>query len=109
MDDTRLFVEIMNGISDLNNNMATEVLAKVSQLDYLVEQFAARAELQNNVVKLGGFREVDQTGNVGVVELAHNLHLFENIGALRHSLAQVTLGTQNEKGEVDRGSQSYLL
>lgn len=62
--------------------MSTEVLAEVGQPDNLMEEFAARAELEHNVVILTGFGEVDEFDNIGMVELSHDLYFFEDVRSL---------------------------
>lgn len=50
-----------------------------------MEQLTARAELENDVVELRGFRKVDESDHVGMVQLAHNLDFFQYIGSLYKS------------------------
>jgi hypothetical protein len=59
-----------------------KILGEVGQADDLVEQLATRTQLENDVVVLLGFGEVDEFDNVGVIELAHNLDLLKDVGSL---------------------------
>jgi hypothetical protein len=48
-----------------------------------MEELATGAKLENDVVVLSGFGEVDKTDDVGVIQLPHDLNLFEDVGSLR--------------------------
>jgi hypothetical protein len=75
-------MQVFNGFGYLLNDVSAQILAEVGQSHDLVEELASGAELQNDVVVLSGFREIDQLDNIGVVEVAHNLNLLEDICAL---------------------------
>jgi len=47
-----------------------------------VEQFAARAQLEDDEVVLLRFAELNELHNVGMVKVAHDLNFFENVGSL---------------------------
>ena len=79
---TGLLVEILQRFGDLGDDVAREILAKVGEANNLVEKLATRAKLEDNVVVLPCLLELDELDNVGVVDLAHDLHLFENVGTL---------------------------
>ena len=66
--------------------MSTEVFAEVGQPNNLVEELAARAEFQNNIVVLARLGKVDQLDDVRVIYLSHDLHFFENVGSLERSV-----------------------
>lgn len=85
MHNTSFLMQVFQRLRHLHNHMSTQVLAKVRKTDNLMEELAAWAELQNDVVILSGFGEVDEADDVGVVELSHYLDLFENIRSLEHS------------------------
>ena len=82
MNHTSLLVQILQCFCDLRDDVAGQVFAEVRQTHDLVEKLATGAELENNEVILSGFREVDQLYNIGVVQLSHDLHLFQDVGAL---------------------------
>lgn len=62
--------------------MTAQVLAEVCQSDNLMEQLAARAELEDNVVVLPRLRKVIELDNIRMVELAHDLNLLEDVCSL---------------------------
>ena len=82
MYNSFVLMQVFQRVGDLNDDMSAEIFAEVSQADNLMEKLAARAELQNDVVVLAGFGEIDQLDDIRVVDLSHNLHFFENIGSL---------------------------
>lgn len=82
MHDTCLLVQILQRLGDLDNDVSREVLAEVGQANDLVEELATRTKFEDQVVVLPRFGEVDQFDDVGVVQLAHNLHLFEDVCSL---------------------------
>jgi hypothetical protein len=65
--------------------MTTEILTKVGQADDLVEEFSAWAELEDNVIVLARLRKLDQFDDIRVIDLAHNLDLFEDVRSLYSS------------------------
>ncbi len=77
-----VLVQVFHSIRDLRNDMSTEILAEVGQPDDLMEELAARAELQDNVVVLTRFGEVDEFDDIGMVQLSHDLNLLENVRSL---------------------------
>jgi hypothetical protein len=83
MNNTCFFVQILECLGDLNNDVSGEVLAKVCQTHDLMKQFAARAQFKDDEVVLPRFMEVDELDNVWMVELSHDLYLLENICALQ--------------------------
>ena len=48
-----------------------------------MEKLASGRKLKHNVVILSRFGEVDEADNVGMVELSHDLNLFEDICSLQ--------------------------
>jgi hypothetical protein len=82
MHDTSILVQVFQRLGDLHDDMSRQVLAKVGQANDLVKQFATGTELQDDVVVLAGFGEVDELDDIGVIELTHDLHLFEDVGSL---------------------------
>lgn len=77
-----VLVQVFHSFCHLRYYMPTEVLAEVGQPDNLMEELAAGAELEDDVVVLTGFGEVDEFDNVGMVELSHDLYLFEDVRSL---------------------------
>lgn len=75
-------MKIFNGFGDLLNDVSAEILTEVGQSHDLMEELASGAKLQDDVVILAGFGEIDQLDDVGVVEVAHNLDFFEDIRTL---------------------------
>lgn len=86
MNDTLLFVQVLQSLGDLDDDVTRKVLAKVRELHDLVEELAARCQLKDNVVVLLGFGEIEEADDVGVVEFAHNRDLFEDVCALHCGL-----------------------
>lgn len=82
VNDALLFMEVLEGLGHLDNDMSRKLFAKICETNNLVEQLTTRGELENNVVIRLGFRKVDELDDVGMIELAHNLHLFQNVCAL---------------------------
>lgn len=78
-------VKILDCLGNLNDDMSTKLLAEIGQSNNLVEQFASRTQLQHDVIILGRFGEVHELDDVGVIDLSHNLHFFEDVGSLRTS------------------------
>lgn len=79
MNNAANFVKILERLGNLNDDVPTQLLTKVCQPHYLMEQFASWAKFQDDVIVLAGFREVDQLHDMGVVNLPHDLNFFENI------------------------------
>lgn len=48
-----------------------------------MEELASRAELKDDIVVLARLGKIDKSDDVGVIQLAHDLHLFEDVGSLR--------------------------
>jgi hypothetical protein len=83
MDHASLFVEVLQGLRNLHNDVPREILAEVGQSDDLVEQLAAGRQLEDDVVVLPRLGKVDELDDVGVVELLHDLDFFQDVGPLR--------------------------
>ena len=99
MHDTSILVEIFQRIRYLYNDVSREVFTKVSQTDNLVEKLATRAQLEDDVVVLPGLGEVDQVDDIRVVELAHDLNFFEDVGSLVADDVSMPLLPDREVGE----------
>jgi hypothetical protein len=82
MYNTLFLVQILQSLGDLDNDVSRELFAKVGETDDLVEQLATGCQLENNVVVWLCLGKLDEFYNVGMVQLAHNLHLFEDIRSL---------------------------
>ena len=83
MHKTRRLVQVFDGLCHLENDMATQILAKVGQPHDLVEEFPPGTQLEDDIVVLACFGEINQFDDVGVFNLPHDLDLFEDIGTLR--------------------------
>ena len=62
--------------------MTTQILTEIRQANNLVKELATRAEFQNDVIILSGFGEVDELHDVGMIDLPHYLHLFQDVCSL---------------------------
>lgn len=82
MHDASDLVEVLQGPGDLDDDVPRQVLAEVGEPDDLVEQLAARCQLEDDVVVLFRFGKVDEVDDVGVFQLAHDLNLLQNIRSL---------------------------
>lgn len=80
---TPLLVQVLERLGDLHDHMPRQLLAKIGEPHDLVEELAAGGQLEDNVVVLFGLGEVDELDDVGMVDLAHYLHLLKDIGALQ--------------------------
>lgn len=47
-----------------------------------MKQLAARTKFQDDVIVLPRLGEVDELDDIGVVELTHDLHFFEDVCSL---------------------------
>lgn len=52
-----------------------------------MEQFTARGKFKYDVVILSGFGKIDEFNDIRVIELAHNLHFFQDVCSLSFMLA----------------------
>jgi hypothetical protein len=52
MYDTTFLVQVSQRLCDLHNDVPAEIFAEIGQTHNLVEELAARAEFQNDVVVL---------------------------------------------------------
>ena len=59
MHNTSFFVQIFQRLRHLHDDMPGQLLAEVRETDDLVEELAARAELQHDIVILPGLGEVN--------------------------------------------------
>lgn len=75
-------MEIIQRFRHLHNNVSAEILAEVGQPDDLMEKLPPGTELQNDKVVLSRFGEFNELHDIRVIELTHNLNLFEDVGAL---------------------------
>lgn len=83
MDNTGLFMQIFQCFGNLDDDVPRKILTEVCEANNLMEQFATRAQLEDDVIVLSGLGEVDEFYDVGVIQLAHDLHLLEDVGSLR--------------------------
>lgn len=82
MHNTFLLMQILQRLGHLRYDVTREVFAEVGEPHDLVEQFATWCKLQYDVVVLFRFGEVDELDDVGVIKLAHDLNLLENVRSL---------------------------
>jgi hypothetical protein len=75
-------MEVFYRLGDLYDDMTSQILAEVGQTHDLMEQLAAGTQLQDDVVKLRRLGELDEFDNIWVIQLAHYLDFFQDIGAL---------------------------
>lgn len=109
MNNALLLVQVLEGLGDLDDDVARQVLAEVGELHDLVEELAAGGQLQDDVVVLLGFGEFEKANDVGVVEFAHNRDLFEDVGALDFGLECGTNAVMKSWSEAEgRGDEEIL-
>ena len=77
-----LLMQIFQSFGDLDDDMTRQLLAEVREAHNLVEQLASGGEFEDDVVVLAGFGEIEEFYDVGVVKLAHDLYLLEDVGSL---------------------------
>lgn len=53
-----------------------------------MEELATGRELEDDVVVLLGFRKVDELDDVGMIELPHDLNLFQDVGPLWNNVSK---------------------
>lgn len=82
VDNALLLVQVLERSGDADDDMARQLFAEVGQSYDLVEQLATGGQLQDDVVVLLGLGKFDELDDVGVIELAHDLNLFEDVGTL---------------------------
>lgn len=82
MDDATFFMQIQQCFCDLSNDMTTQVFAEIGQTNDLMEQFASRAQLKHDIVILPRFGKVNQSDDIGMIKLSHDLDLFQNVCSL---------------------------
>lgn len=82
MNNALVFVQILERLGNLDNDVSRQLFAKVGEANNLVEQLATRSKLENNVVVRFRLGKVNQLDDVGVVKLSHNLDFFEDVGTL---------------------------
>lgn len=82
MNDPLFFMQILKRFSYLNDYVPTQVLAKVGQSNYLVEELSARAQFQNDEVVLRRLRERNEFDDIRMVQLSHYLDFLEDVRSL---------------------------
>jgi len=94
VDDALLLVEVADARGDLHDDVARERLGEVGELDDLVEKLAAAParsarppttdahELEDEEVVIAALSEVEELDDALVPKIAHDLDLFEDVGAL---------------------------
>lgn len=76
-------MKILDGFGDLDDNVTAEVFTEIGQAHNLMEQFAPWTQFQNDIVVLARLGEFDEFDNIRVIELSHNLDLFQDVRALQ--------------------------
>jgi hypothetical protein len=83
-------MEILDGFCDLDDDVTAEVFTEIGQAHNLMEQLAPWTQFQYDIIVLARFGEFDQFDNIGVIELSHDLDLFQDVRALEQVLAYIT-------------------
>ncbi len=79
-----------------------------------MEQFAAGTKLEDDVVILPRLGEIDQSDNVGMIELPHDLDLFQDICALGDKVStcyrQEKVSSAGQVGSTNRtrGEEGWI-
>ena len=85
--------------------MTTEFLAEIGQAYDLMEELAARAELQDDVVILTTFGEIKKLDDIWVVDLTHDLYFFEDVLSL---FVAYLVSTPHRHCWIVAGSASFV-
>jgi hypothetical protein len=94
-------MEILDGFGDLDDDVTAEVFTEIGQAHNLMEQLAPWTQFQNDIIVLARLGEFDQFDNIGVIELSHDLDLFQDVRALQQILAYST----TDRSEVVRSEE----
>lgn len=82
MNDAPLLMQVLQRLCNLCDDVPRQFLTEVCETDDLVKQFAAGRQFEDYVVVLARLGEVDEFDDVGVVDLAHDLNLLEDVRPL---------------------------
>lgn len=104
MHNTLLLVKVFQSLCHLQDDVSTQVLAEVRQADNLMEEFATRAQFKDDEVVLTRLGKRDELHNVGMIELAHNLNLFQNVGTLDEGCVSYVTRPLHEDLRIVKGS-----
>lgn len=74
-----------------------------------MEQFAAGAKFEDDVVVLARFGEVNQLDDVGVVKLTHDLDFLEDVRSLQVITSAPVLYCHGERDRGERTMQRVRL
>jgi hypothetical protein len=99
-------VEVLDRMSNLEDDPSCSRLGEVGVLDDLVEELAAGTEFQHNVVVLPGLGEVAEFHDVRVVELALDLDLLKDVGSLRDTMTSVGGVTAKSRSSSSNGEDA---
>ena len=75
-------MKIFKSLGYLSDDMARQILAKVGKSDNLMEKLAAWRKLEDDVIEFLRLGKLDEFDDVGMVQLPHDLDLFQDVGAL---------------------------
>jgi hypothetical protein len=75
-------MQILQCLSNLHNDVPRKLLAKVRQTNDLVKEFASGTKFEDDIVILPALGEVDESNNVWMVKLSHDLNLLQDIRTL---------------------------
>ena len=94
-------MQIFKRFGYLHDDVPREVFAEVCETYDLVEQFAARAQLQHDKIVLPRLAEINEFDDIGMIQLSHNLNLFEDVctlveGHIRQPAVGRTSGVEGE-------------
>ena len=102
VDHAALLVHVPDALCHLQDHMPSELLTQVRELDNLLEKLATVEQLQHQVVVLVRLTKRDQAHDAWVVHAAHDLHLLQHIGTVRHRIAPPELGVQALRAVLGR-------
>jgi hypothetical protein len=95
VDNSTLLVQIADAMGDLEDDVTSQGLTKVCELDNLMEKLSSLHELQHEEIVLVRLGERDKLDNRWMIDSSHDLNLFENIRTLgRARLLLLELGIE---------------
>jgi hypothetical protein len=86
MHNTSFLMQVFQRFGNLNNDVSRKVLAEVCKAYNLVEELTTWAQLQDDVVILLRLAKLHELHNIGVVQISHDLHFFEDVRSLREEI-----------------------
>jgi hypothetical protein len=79
MNNAFLFMQILQSLGNLGDNVPREMFAKVGEANDLMEELSTRGQLKNDVIILPRFRKVYEFDDVGMIQLSHDLNFFQDV------------------------------